>query len=725
VAVDGSGDVFVADTGNHAVKEVRPDGSIKTIGSGFLSPRGVAVDGSGDVFVADLGVFRDKGDVEEVLPDGTTKTIGSGFNPTGVAVDAAGDVFVADFGNNAVEEFLPDGAIQTIGSGFSPPEEVAVDAAGDVFVTDSGNNAVEEVLPDHTTIKTLGSGFNHPFGVAVDAAGDVFVGDSRNNRVVELSPPTVAATPAPLTGSTATPVSATLTGLSPGTTYYYRAVAGAFPDPQSPPLSFSLVKQSQTITFSPPSPVTYGAAAITLSDYASGGASNNPVTFSIDAKSTAGAGSISGDVLTVTGVGNIIIDANQAGNAHYAAAAQVQGTVEVKKADASFSSVSGYHVTYDGNSHTATGSATGVNGESLAGLDLSGTTRTNATNGAVSDGWTFTDTTGNYNNASGSVSDQIDKAAAVIVLTGYSATYDGNAHTAGGTATGVKGEDLSAGLNLSGTTHTNAGTYNGDAWSFAGGTNYNDASGTVNDSIAKANATVVVTPYSVTYDGQAHTAVTSITGVNGETGATVGIVDVSNTTHTNAGTYASDSWSFAGTNYNNASGTITDTINQPPLTVNPASPTPTTPPSPILLEVMDSRLWVLSTQTGQVLLSAPLSFGDWRVVKWEIVPGIDGLPNVIFTLQNKHHPKQMRRVQADGSVLLRLVQQLEGLPRGSVVVARLGGDGLLQFIVGTERGHRPGRCARAGGERSGAGDHRPRCPHAAVAVDRGAWGGRG
>ena len=63
--------------------------------------------------------------------------------------------------------------------------------------------------------------------------------------------------------------------------------------------------------------------------------------------------------------------------------------------------------------------------------------------------------------------------------------------------------------------------------------------------VTKATATVVVTPYTVTYDGQAHTAtVTSITGVNGETGATVGTVDVSNTTHTNAGTYSSDTWSF-------------------------------------------------------------------------------------------------------------------------------------------------------------------------------------
>ena len=74
----------------------------------------------------------------------------------------------------------------------------------------------------------------------------------------------------------------------------------------------------------------------------------------------------------------------------------------------------------------------------------------------------------------------------------------------------------------------------------------------------------------MTYDGQPHTAtVTSITGVNGETGATVGTVDVSNTTHTNAGTYASDSWSFTGDGQlqRHRGTTITDTIDKANATV--------------------------------------------------------------------------------------------------------------------------------------------------------------
>src|ERR1019366_1568337 len=141
----------------------------------------------------------------------------------------------------------------------------------------------------------------------------------------------------------------------------------------------------------------------------------------------------------------------------------------------------------------------------------------------------------------------INKANALVVVAPYTVTYNGQPHTATVTSiTGVNGETgATVGtVDVSNTTHTNASTYSSDSWSFTGTANYNNiAATTITDTIAKANAVVVVAPYSVTYDGHAHTAtVTSITGVNGETGATVGTVDVSNTTHTNASTYSSDSW---------------------------------------------------------------------------------------------------------------------------------------------------------------------------------------
>ena len=95
----------------------------------------------------------------------------------------------------------------------------------------------------------------------------------------------------------------------------------------------------------------------------------------------------------------------------------------------------------------------------------------------------------------------VNKANTNINVSGYGVTYDENAHTAAGTATGVGGANLNAELNLSGTTHTNAGMYSGDVWTFTDTTgNYNNATGTVNDSIVQAGPTVTaVNPVNIAY----------------------------------------------------------------------------------------------------------------------------------------------------------------------------------------------------------------------------------
>jgi hypothetical protein len=155
--------------------------------------------------------------------------------------------------------------------------------------------------------------------------------------------------------------------------------------------------------------------------------------------------------------------------------------------------VSSYSVAYDGAAHTATGVAQGFDGSILSGLVLSGTTHTNA--GTTTDTWTFHDPSGNYQDASGTIVNTISQATPSITITPYTTTYDGGAHTATGTATGVGGIDLSSYLILNLTTHTNAGVYSGDIWSFHELTgNYADVSGTVDNSIAKATATITVTP---------------------------------------------------------------------------------------------------------------------------------------------------------------------------------------------------------------------------------------
>ena len=253
VAVDAYGDVFVADRGSSTVKEVLPNNTVITIGSGsFNAPYGVALDSAGDLFVADSG----NNVIKEVVPtDGqgnfssgyTINTIATGFNsPRGVAVDAAGDVYVADYNNNAIDELLTNNNMITLTTAIVNPRNLAVDAAGDVYVADAATDAVYEVLPNET-VDTFVSPLNSPRGVALDAAGDVFIASTGPDPVLEVSPMSVAATPSPLTGTTATAVSAALTGLKRDTTYYDRVVAtnaygtvvdtatGSFTTPQGTP----------------------------------------------------------------------------------------------------------------------------------------------------------------------------------------------------------------------------------------------------------------------------------------------------------------------------------------------------------------------------------------------------------------------------------------------------------------------------------------------------------
>jgi hypothetical protein len=118
----------------------------------------------------------------------------------------------------------------------------------------------------------------------------------------------------------------------------------------------------------------------------------------------------------------------------------------------------------------------------------------------------------------------INKAKATITVTPYHVTYDGNAHTATGSAKGVLNESLS-GLNLSGTTHTNAATYGTDPWTFTDVTgNYNDTSDTVSDSIAKATLSVTANDTSRTYGDPNPTFTASYSGFkNSETLATSGV----------------------------------------------------------------------------------------------------------------------------------------------------------------------------------------------------------
>jgi streptogramin lyase len=241
-AVDASGNVYVADYGNNAVKEI-PVGCasascVKTLGGGFNGPRSVAVDGSGNIYVSDNGNDA----VKEMTPGCTSSacvtTLGGGFNgPRGVAVDASGNVYVSDYstaGNGAVKEIPPactaSSCVTTLNAAVSNPEGVAVDASGNVYVANSGNGTVQAILPNCTlsncaaplgpaagvlNIALDGNGNVYTGDMAVDASGNIYVSNSATNLVQELNrvtPPSLSFANTNL-GSQSSPLAVTVANI--------------------------------------------------------------------------------------------------------------------------------------------------------------------------------------------------------------------------------------------------------------------------------------------------------------------------------------------------------------------------------------------------------------------------------------------------------------------------------------------------------------------------------
>ncbi len=269
VAVDASGTVYVAETGNNCIRKVTPAGVVTTLagsasnsgyadGTGtaawFNSPQGMAVDANGNLYVADNG----NNCIRMVTPAGVVSTLlgsttcgfadGTGvaaqFNgPTGVALDASGTLYVSDCNNSCIRRVTPAGVVSTLaglaensgyadGTGtaaqFRYPSNVAVDANGTVYVADQGNNRIRLVTPAGvvTTLASAVVQFNGSTGVAVDGSGTVYVADSGNSRIILIASSTVSIlAQSGLTGTAGVNVSLSVTNLLPETTYYFRAVA--------------------------------------------------------------------------------------------------------------------------------------------------------------------------------------------------------------------------------------------------------------------------------------------------------------------------------------------------------------------------------------------------------------------------------------------------------------------------------------------------------------------
>jgi sugar lactone lactonase YvrE len=255
VAVDAAGNLFIADSSNARIREVGTNGIITTVagnGTGGFSgdggaatnaelayPDGVAVDATGNLFIADevnerIRKVETNGIIYTVAGNGTNSYSGDGgaatnaelYYPDGVAVDATGNLFIADEVNERIRKVETNGIIYTVAGegthGYSGdggaatnaelyyPAGVAVDAIGNLFIGDSVNQRIREV-ETNGIITTLAGGGNNglgdggaatnaelsdPFAVAVDAIGSLFIADEANQRIRKVVNPGFGTGPA-------------------------------------------------------------------------------------------------------------------------------------------------------------------------------------------------------------------------------------------------------------------------------------------------------------------------------------------------------------------------------------------------------------------------------------------------------------------------------------------------------------------------------------------------
>ena len=183
----------------------------------FRNPVGLAVDASGNIYVADYGnnlirKISTTGVVSTIAGDSTRSgsSDGTGTNasfngPAGIAVDASGNLYITDSGNNLIRKINNSGLVSTIAGGdtlamangngaaasFFQPLGISLDSEGNLYVADAGNNAIRLISPTgavstfSTNLDTT-SLFNNPTGVAVDAENNVFVANYLNNNILKI-----------------------------------------------------------------------------------------------------------------------------------------------------------------------------------------------------------------------------------------------------------------------------------------------------------------------------------------------------------------------------------------------------------------------------------------------------------------------------------------------------------------------------------------------------------
>jgi len=243
IAIDATGNLYVADVVNHSIRKITPKGEVSTLADNgnrdfadgqesaarLYGPSGIAIDAAGNLYVAETAGNL----ILKVTPEGEVRVLaggsesgltdGQGYNarfdmPSGITIDRAGNLYVADTFNHRIRKVTLRGEVSTLAGGgstdhdgggfadgkgrnarFGRPSGIAIDAAGNLYVTDTKNHRIRKVTPRGEVSTIAGDGeqgsadgkgsaaqFKAPSGIAVDSAGNLYVADTNNHRIRKI-----------------------------------------------------------------------------------------------------------------------------------------------------------------------------------------------------------------------------------------------------------------------------------------------------------------------------------------------------------------------------------------------------------------------------------------------------------------------------------------------------------------------------------------------------------